>query len=90
MNKAEFAALDPAVQEAVLKAAAEAEKRGWQMSKAEADTKTKILAENGIKVVPPSDALMAGLRKIGEKMLADTLANASEATKKIVAAYQGG
>ncbi len=90
VNKAEFAALDPAVQEAVLKAAAEAEKRGWEMSKAEADTKTKILAENGIKVVPPSDALMAGLRKIGEKMLADTLANASEATKKIVAAYQGG
>ncbi len=89
VNKAEFDRLDPAVQDAVLKAAAEAEARGWAMSKAEAEEKTRILAENGITVVEPSDELMAGLREIGVKMLEDTLASASDAAKQIVAAYQG-
>ena len=89
VNKRAFDALDPAVQQAVLDAAAKAEERGWAMSKAEADAKTATLAENGINVVQPSDELIAGLRDIGAEMLADTLANASDAAKQVVATYQG-
>ena len=89
VNKAEFDRLDPAVQEAVLKAAEEAEARGWAMSKAEAEEKTRILAENGITVVEPSDELMAGLREIGAKMLEALLVNTSNATNEIIRLYRG-
>jgi TRAP-type C4-dicarboxylate transport system substrate-binding protein len=88
VNKGEFDALDADVQAAVLKAAADAEARGWAMSEAEADAKTQTLAENGITVVEPSDALMTGLREIGAKMEDDLLAGASDEAKAIVAAYR--
>ena len=90
VNKKVFDRLDPAVQDAVLKAAAEAEARGWAMSRAEADEKTKILAENGITVVEPSPELLDGLKAVGQKMLDDMLANASPEAKAIVEAYQAG
>lgn len=69
VNKRAFRKLDKSVQDAVLAAAAAAEKRGWEMSKKEAAEKVAVLKKNGIKVSAPSDALMKGLRAIGAKML---------------------
>ena len=69
VNKRAFRKLDKSVQDAVLASAAKAEIRGWEMSMAETAAKVKILKENGMKIVKPSPELMAGLKKIGAKML---------------------
>jgi TRAP-type C4-dicarboxylate transport system substrate-binding protein len=88
VSKRAFDALSADNRAALLSAAATAEKRGWDMSKAEAAAKTKIMADNGIIVVQPSAELIAGLKKIGAKMLADLEANASPEAKSIIATYQ--
>lgn len=88
VNKAAFDALDADTQAAILAAAATAEARGWEMSKAEAAAKTKVMADNGMNIDAVSDELLDGLKKIGAQMLADLEANASDDAKAVVAAYQ--
>jgi TRAP-type transport system periplasmic protein len=88
VNKSAFDALDEATRKAILTASATAETRGWEMSKKEAEEKTKELKDNGMTVVPPSEALMTGLKKIGAEMQAKWADTASEAAKKVVADYQ--
>lgn len=67
INKASFDALDEATQKAVMDAAAAAEKRGWEMSQKEATEKTKVLGDNGISIIEPSDVLKTDLAKIGDR-----------------------
>ncbi|MDF1855927.1 TRAP transporter substrate-binding protein [Pseudooceanicola sp.] len=88
VNKRSFDGLDAATQKAVLDAAAAAEARGLEMSMAETDAKTKELADNGITVYPPSADLVAGLQAIGDKMLDNWMAKASDDAKSALAAYQ--
>jgi TRAP-type C4-dicarboxylate transport system substrate-binding protein len=88
VNKRMFDGLSAETQAAVLDAAAKAEARGWEMSAAEAEQKTAVLAENGIVVYQPSDALKSGLKAIGDKMLETWTANASDAAKSVLEAYQ--
>ncbi len=90
VNKAAFDALPANVQKAVLDAAATAEKRGWDMSKAEAAAKTKVMADHGMKIVQPSAELMSGLKKIGATMLGNWKSKASPDALAILKAYQGG
>lgn len=71
VSKKAFRKLDKKSQKALLAAAKKAEARGWEMSRKETAVKTKILKDNGMKVVAASPELMAGLKKIGELMLAD-------------------
>lgn len=87
VNKAAFDKLDKDVQAAVSAAAAKAEKRGWDMSKAEASAKVKVLKDNGIKVITPSGELMAGLKKIGAQMLNDWKASAGKDGEALIKAY---
>lgn len=87
VNKRSFDALSDAQRTAVLAAAADAETRGWEASKAETETKTAILIENGISVVQPSDALVADLMKIGETMTAEWRKSAGEAGAGVLDAY---
>ena len=87
INTRIFEALEADVQSAVLEAAAQAEARGWEMSMAEAQAKTKILMENGMQVYDPSDALQSGLREIGDKMLENWKAGASDAATAALNAY---
>ncbi len=89
VNSRMFDGLAPEVQAAVLEAAAAAETRGWEMSKAEADAKIKVLAENGVTIVEPSAELVAGLKEIGATMLESWKANASDSAKAILSAYEG-
>jgi len=89
VNKAAFDALPADVQKVVLDAAATAETRGWDMSKAEAAAKTKVMADNGMKVVQPSAALMDGLKKIGATMLGNWKAKASPDALAILKGYNG-
>ncbi len=71
VNKRVFRKLDKKTQDALLAAAKDAEKRGWEMSQAETAAKTKILRENGVEMMEPSPELMAGLKKVGDIMIKD-------------------
>lgn len=88
VNERAFKRLPEDVQAAVLEAAAAAEARGWEMSAAEADAKTAIMADNGMIIVEPSEALTAGLQEIGAQMLTNWEASASEAALSILTTYQ--
>ncbi|WP_294610163.1 TRAP transporter substrate-binding protein [Roseovarius sp.] len=88
VNKRVFDKLSPEAQSAVMDAAAAAETRGWDMSRAEAAEKTKVMADNGVAIVPPSAELTAGLQAIGATMLENWKANASDSAMAILDAYQ--
>lgn len=87
VNKKEFDSLSDASRSAILSLAEEAEQRGWLMSMAETETKTRELKENGMNIVPPSDALIAGLKTIGNQMQQDWDKSASPAAKSIIEAF---
>ena len=89
VNKRAFRRLDEETQQAVLDAAATAETRGWEMSKAESAEMVEVLKENGINVVEPSDDLMTGLREIGAQMLESWTEDAGETGQQLLDAYQG-
>jgi TRAP-type C4-dicarboxylate transport system substrate-binding protein len=88
VNKAAFDALDKPTQEAVLKAAAVAEDRGWKMWEEKAGWYLDQLKAKGMKVQPPSAALKAGLAKVGEQLTADWKKKAGAEGEAILSAYQ--
>ena len=65
-------------------AAAEAETRGWRISAEKTEWYLKELAAHGMKVLKPSPALDAGLRKIGDQLTADWLKKAGPEGAAIV------
>jgi len=73
VNKRAFDALDKPTQDALLKAAADAESRGWDASKKVNVDSLNTLKANGVNVTPPSDALKADMRKVGETMVKEWL-----------------
>jgi len=87
VNKAAFAGLDKATQDGVLKAAAAAEARGWRIAEEKAGWYLAQLQAKGMKVVPPSPAFAAGLKKMGEQLTVDWIAKAGPAGKAVVDAY---
>ncbi|RED18400.1 TRAP transporter substrate-binding protein [Pontivivens insulae] len=89
VNQRAFDRLDSEAQAAVLNAAEAAQARGWEMSAAEAEAKTQVMAENGITVVEPSDALVEGLQAIGAQMLVSLREGASEQAIAVLDAYAG-
>jgi len=88
VNTRVFDRLPAEVQAAVMDAAAKAETRGWEMSAAEAETKTKVMADNGITVVQPSEELMTGLLSIGADMVNNWMNSASEDAISVLNAYK--
>jgi TRAP-type C4-dicarboxylate transport system substrate-binding protein len=88
VNKAAFDALDAPLREAVLRAAAAAEARGWRMSEDRTRWYIGELAARGVKVMPPTAPLQAGLHQIGEQLTAEWLSKAGAEGEAIVAAYR--
>lgn len=88
VNKKAFDALEPAVRQAVLKAAADAEKQGWENSRKVMTDTTKTLAANGMKVAPPSAQLRADLEKVGATLLDEWLKNAGAEGQEMVKAFR--
>ncbi len=88
MNKTAFDALDKPTQEAVLKAAKEAEPRGWKMAEEKAGWFLEQLKSHGMKVLPPSPALKSGFQKVGEQLTADWLKRAGKDGEAVIAAYK--
>jgi TRAP-type C4-dicarboxylate transport system substrate-binding protein len=88
VNKAAFEKLTPEQQKAVRDAAAAAEERGWKMSEEEFTAQKKVLADNGIKVLPGTDELLKPLKKVGEQMAAEWEQKAGPNGKAILEAYR--
>ncbi|MBR0567550.1 TRAP transporter substrate-binding protein [Azoarcus sp. L1K30] len=83
-----FDALDPTSKQAVLKAAAAAETRGWKLSEEKTAWYVEQLKKNGMKVLPASDVLRADLLKVGDKMTAEWLEKTGADGQKILDAYR--
>ena len=88
VNKKAFDALDKPTQDALLKAAADAETRGWAASRAENTRTLDLLKKNGMNIVPPSAQLTADMKKVGETMLTEWLDKAGPEGKQMVDAYR--
>ena len=88
VNTEAFNALTAEQQAALMAAAATAETRGWEMSEAETAARIATLAENGMTVSQPSEALSAALAAAGETMTAEWLTSAGDAGAAILSAYQ--
>ncbi len=88
VNKAAFDALDKPTQAAVMKAAADAEARGWAASrKVNTETLDKLKA-NGMQVLPPPAALKADLARVGETMLKEWVEKAGADGKALIDAVR--
>ncbi len=88
VNKKAFDALDKATQDAVLKAAADAEKRGWDASKKTNTDSIENLKKNGMQILKPSAQLTADMKKVGDTLLQEWLKNAGDEGKALVDAYR--
>jgi TRAP-type C4-dicarboxylate transport system substrate-binding protein len=88
VNKVAFDALDAPTRAAVMKAAADAEARGWAASrKVNVDTLER-LKTNGMQVLPPSPQLKADMAKVGETMLKEWVDRAGADGKALLDAYR--
>ena len=88
VNKKAFDALDKPTQDAVLKAAADAEVRGWAASKKTNTDSLEKLKAGGMQIMQPSAQLKADMKKVGETMLAEWLAKAGDEGKALVDAFK--
>src|SRR6187455_226637 len=88
VNKAAFDALDKPTQEAIVKAAATAEARGWKAWQDKSGWYLDQLKAKGMKVQAPSPALASGFKKVGEQLTADWLKKAGGDGQAIVDAYK--
>jgi TRAP-type C4-dicarboxylate transport system substrate-binding protein len=88
VNKAAFAALDKPTQDALLKAAADAEARGWKAWEEKTNWYLNELKSKGMKVQAPSAALAAGFKKAGETLTADWLKKAGPDGQAVIDAYR--
>ena len=89
VNQRAFSALPKAQQDGLLKAAAAAEPRGWEMSKAREKEGDEALAKNGVTVAEASPELRGALSKIGEQMAAEWEKSAGADGQAILKAYKG-
>ncbi len=88
VNKQAFDALDRPTQLALLKASAQAETRGWQMSRTANDEAIAQLKRLGVTVQPPAPRLKTDLQKIGEFMLQEWTERAGAEGKALLEAYR--
>jgi len=88
VSKAAFDKLDKATQDAVMKAAAAAEERGWKLSEQKNGEYLKTMAQNKMKVLPPSPDLKAGLAKIGQTLADEWSKRAGADGAAVLAAFK--
>jgi TRAP-type C4-dicarboxylate transport system substrate-binding protein len=88
VNRKAFDALDKPTQDALLKAAADAEARGWKVSEEKNAWYLGELTKNGMTIAKPSPELAGGLKKVGDTMLNEWVEKAGADGKSIVDAYR--
>ncbi len=88
VNQKAFDALDKPTQTALLKAAADAEVRGWKVSEEKNGWYVAQLKGKGMTIVAPGEQLNADLRRVGNYMLAEWLRKAGPDGRKVIDAYR--
>ncbi|MEP6702759.1 MAG: TRAP transporter substrate-binding protein, partial [Betaproteobacteria bacterium] len=88
VNQAAFDALDKGTQDAVLKAAADAEVRGWKLSQEKNQWYVDQLKAKGMNILPPPPQLSADLKKVGDVLLGEWLKKAGPEGQAVVEAYK--
>jgi len=89
VNERAFSRLPKAQQDGLVKAAAAAEPRGWDMSRQRERDADEMLAKNGVSVQEPSAELKAALTRIGDQMAAEWEKSAGADGQAILKAYRG-
>ena len=88
VNERAFQRLPDGVKKAVLAAAADAEKRGWEFGKQREQSADRELAANGMTLHEPDAAMRAAYRKVGDTMLAEWQKSAGADGAAIIKAYR--
>ena len=83
-----FDSLDKSSQEALLKAAATAETRGWKVSAEKNSWYIEQLKKNGMTVDAGSPQLKADLKKVGDTMITDWAKQAGPDGQAVLGAYR--
>jgi TRAP-type C4-dicarboxylate transport system substrate-binding protein len=87
VNLKAFNALDAATQAAVIKAAADAQERGWKTSQEKTEEYKRLLTGKGMTIHKPSAKLMADMQQVGSLMLADWQKASGAEGAAIIAEY---
>ncbi|CAN7601053.1 TRAP transporter substrate-binding protein [Polaromonas sp. LjRoot131] len=87
VNSKAFEALKPEARAAVLKAAGEAEVRGWQASQALAASATEELRANGVKIERISPELDTEIKRMGEKFSREWIRSVGNEANDIFVPY---
>ncbi len=88
VNQKAFDALDKPTQDALVKASADAEVRGWKISEEKNDFYKKELAAKGMRILKPSAKFKADLEQVGAIMQADWQKKAGPEGAAIVEAFK--
>lgn len=88
VNAEAFGKLAKPEQDALLKASADAEKRGWAESEKQANFYLEEFKKKGMTVEKPSPEFEAGLKKIGQRIAGEWAKTAGEDGQKILAALK--
>jgi TRAP-type C4-dicarboxylate transport system substrate-binding protein len=88
VNQRAFSRLPKPEQDALVKAAAAAEPRGWEMSKAREKEGDEALEKNGVTVVEANAQLRTALAKIGQQMASEWEKSAGADGQAILKAYK--
>ncbi len=89
VNSRAFRKLSKQNQQIILEKAAQAEKRGWEMSKQENTSKVAELQESTMEVHTDNlDGIMSGLTEAGAEMLEDWKKETGDAGAKVIDSYK--
>jgi len=88
VNRRALEGLSAADQQAVRAAAANAERRGWEMSEQAKTAAEATLAQRGMTVAQPSRALLEGMSRVSEEMVREWLGRAGEDGQRVIQAYR--
>ena len=89
VNERAFQRLPENLRKAVVEAAVDAEKRGWEFGKQREQSANRELAANGVTLHEPDAAMKAAYRKVGETMLAEWQKTAGAEGAAIIKNYRG-
>jgi TRAP-type transport system periplasmic protein len=87
VNQRAFSRLPKAEQDALVKTAAAAEKRGWEMSRAREKEGNETLEKNGMTIHKPDAQMQAAFRKVGEQIAAEWQKSAGADGAALMKAY---
>jgi len=89
VNLRAFERLPDVQKKALTEAAATAEQRGWEMSRAREKEGNETLARNGMSIIEPDADMKAAFARIGEQMLEEWLKKAGADGQMLIKAYRG-